>query len=208
MIGILVTGITSGLGKFLHRHYKCDGWQRAQPMPNKYYDVIIHCAHDIEEPSSNMDMMQRLFTVPCGRFIYISSIDVHKVGSLDNRLYGQSKLRCEQFVRSSYDDYLIIRPGVMLGKDSRKNTIIKLVKDEKLSVTPDSTFGILRHESLLPFIESGANGTVTVSGGSLSVKEIAEELGFAPEYGVFPYMTPPVKPTHDTMTEIKEFLRD
>lgn len=202
----LVTGVTSGLGRFLLAAVPgAEGWSRGGALPDRHFDAIVHCAHDREDPHANLDLLQRLLAVPCDRFVYVSSVDVHRAYSLDNRGYGLSKLRCEQFVRSSFPSHLILRPGAMLGRDARPNTLTRLLRGEKLRVTPDSTFGFVRHASLLPAVLSGT-GTVTVAGNAMTVKDIAAELGLCPEYGEFPYRTPPVKPTHDTITEIKEFI--
>lgn len=200
----LVTGITSGLGKFLHETLPAaTGWKRGEPLPRKHFDAVIHCAHDLRDPFANEDMLQRLFAVPCGRFVYISSVDVHKAFSLDEG-YARSKLRCEQLVRANYSDHLILRPCAMLGRHARENTLIKMLRGKKLSVTPDSTFAFIRHASLLPFLQE--SGTITLSGNRMAIKDYGIELGLCPEYGAFPYETPPVKPTHDSSNEIQEFI--
>lgn len=204
---ILITGVTSGLGKYLlETTENAEGWKRGMPLPMKYYDSIIHCAHDRNDPHANLEMLQMLQSVPCGRFVYISSIDVHKAFSLDNFAYAQTKLRCEQFVRSSFPDHLIVRPCAMMGEHMRENTLLRMLEGRRLTVTPDSTFAFVQHSTVARWLKM--HGTTTVSGNVMTVKDIAEEFGLSPEYGDFPYYTPPVKPTHDTLEEIKAFKQE
>lgn len=200
----LITGVTSGLGKHLLEAVGGDGWRRGQPLPSRYYDTIIHCAHDRNNPHANLDMLQGLYSVPCGRFVYISSVDVHKAFSLDNFAYSQSKFLCEQFVRSSFPRHLIVRPCAMAGRRMRENTLSRLLSGKKLTVTPGSTFAFIRHSS----VPLEGEGTITVSGNVMEVREIADRLGLSPEYGDFTYHTPPVRPTHDTMAEIEAFKQE
>lgn len=198
----LITGVTSGLGRHLLETRGGDGWKRGQPVPSRYYDAIIHCAHDRNDQDANIEMLHKLYSVPCGRFVYISSVDVHNAFS--GSAYAQAKLRCEQFVRSSFPDHLIVRPCAMVGKRMRENTLGRLLGGKKLTVAAGSTFAFVRHSS----IPLDGGGTVTVSGNVMAIKDIAEEFGLSPEYGDFTYRTPPVRATHDTLEEIKAFKQE
>jgi len=203
---ILVTGITSGLGKYLHNRLGCDGWKRGDSIPKKHYSNIIHCAHS-KHPHENDDMLRSLFSIPCDKFTYISSLDVYNAFHLGHTGYAMTKLRCEQFVRQSYGKHLILRLGGLIGRDARPNTLTRAISGNKVTVTPDSTFGYIQHESVVGYLSG--EGTVNVSGNAMVIRDILEELGIAaPEYGEFPYHTPYVQPTHDTLEEIREFIRD
>lgn len=203
---ILVTGITSGLGKYLHSRLECDGWSHNDPIPSKRYTKIIHCANS-KNHYENIDMLERLFSVPCDTFVYTSSVDVHSAFNLGYTGYAMSKLRCEQFVRQSYDNYLILRLGAMVGGDSRPNAIIKMLNGQKVTLSPESTISYMRHESVLPYLDR--TGTINVLGNVMKLRDIVEELGLAaPEYGEFPYYTPEIEPTHKTMEELKGYIRD
>lgn len=203
----LVTGVTSGLGRFLLRTLAgAVGWARGDPLPHNHFDRVVHCAHDLREGWNNVLLLQRLFAVPCDRFVYVSSVEVHKAYGLNGGGYPQEKAACEQFVRQHFGDHLIVRTSAMIGRDARENTVLRMLKGKRLTVTPDSTFGVVRHASLLPVIGSATVGTVTISGTVMPIKDIAEEFGLRPEYGEFPYRTPEVRPTHDTIAEIKEHV--
>lgn len=201
----LVTGVTSGLGRYLLENTEgAEGLKRGQPLPERYFDRVVHCAHDHGDPHANLDMLQCLFQVPCGHFAYVSSVEVHKAYSLDNKGYGASKLRCEQFVRASHGSHAVVRLCAMLGPHMRENTLVRMLRGKKLSVTPDSTFAFVRHATAARWVK--AHGTVTISGNIMTIQDIAAELGLCPEYGEFPYRTPPVRATHDTMQEIRDFV--
>ena len=205
MSNILVTGITIGLGKFLHRELNTDGWHRGE-VPDKHYETIIHCAHS-KTHQENADMLQRLFSVPCDKFVYISSIDVYNAFNLMHDGYALSKLRCEQFVRQSYSNHLIIRVGAMVGRDARPNSIIKAIKGEKLTVSPKARFGYVQHKAIINYLH--LCGNINISGNVKQMRDIIEELGLAaPEYGEFPYNSPEVKPTHDTIEQLKQYIHD
>lgn len=206
-MSILVTGCTSGLGRFLKEALNADGWHKGE-LPQRHYDTIIHCAHDRKNHQSAMYLLNQIYSIPCRRFIYMSTIDVHNAYNIDSGQYGLWKLRGEQFVRSSYSNHLIIRAGMMLGRYSKDNSITRLLTGKPLTVTPESTFAAVRHESILPYIVNEENGTVNACGEPIAIREIAERYDINPRYGEYRYSSPNVSPSHETMAEIWGFVKD
>ncbi len=85
---LLVTGINSGLGKYLHRHFKCDGFARGDSLPTTKYHTVVHCAvstiKDVSHDNlgayldDNVALTQRLCSsLLYEKFIYISTVDVY-----------------------------------------------------------------------------------------------------------------------------------
>lgn len=103
----LITAPETFLGQALLRAID-DAVPCGEFLPQEPFDRIIHTTH-YQQRHQNLDMLQRLFTVPCGKLVYLSSPEVHRAFSVDNKALGLAFLRCEQFIRSSYDDYLIVR---------------------------------------------------------------------------------------------------
>lgn len=203
---ILVTGITSGLGKFLQEYYQADGWKRGDPWPKCYYDMIIHCAHDREDTYANHLMMWNILGIPYGKLIYISSIDVYSAFRGEKNLYASSKLECESLIRQYSDNYLIVRPSALLGKYMRPNTLAKIRDGLPITVSKDATFGFVRHESLIPYFDN--SGTITIAGDLMTVEQIANSIGKEPQYaGIgYKYETPEYLPCVDSASEIQGYL--
>jgi len=204
MADLLVTGTTSGLGKYIASVTQCHSWNRGEPIPERYYHTVIHCAHDRTSPYQNLDILERLFAIPCRKFVYISSIDVHQPSSM----YAMNKMRCERFVRSSYDDYLIVRPGAMIGKYARPNTIMKMLRDEALTVNAESTFGLVHHSEVWQAINLMPEKTITVSGDIHTLEHYAKTYGKNPQYGNFFYKSPEVQAGYSSQRAIETYLKE
>lgn len=201
----LVTGCNSGLGKFLKEHLNCDGWNRGI-FESKYYDTVIHCAHDRNNHKSAIEILHEIHRIPCEKFIFISTVDVHNAFNLDNQ-YAYWKLKAEQFVRSSYGNHLILRCGAMIGEHAKENTITKLLNNKPLTVTKDSSFGVVHHSSILEMLDY--HGTANFIGDVMRIDEIANELEIGNVvYGDYRYITPDIKETHLTINEIKKYVRN
>lgn len=179
---ILVTGTSSGLGKFINKKLKdADSLTRESSElilnEGRHYDIIIHSAFnsagDIKHSSfknylnDNIFLTEKLTKLPHKKFIYISSIDVYpknldSVNEENNFLirdienyYGFTKLVAEEIVKNNCKDFLILRPSAMLGIDSRENSLTKILKNNvtQLSLSDKSNFNYILHEQVFSFIE-------------------------------------------------------
>lgn len=172
----LITGTSSGLGKYLHEHLGGIAFDRYTQTRYKT-DIIIHCAfnrsRDINSENlyqyiaDNIFSTERLTKVPHKKFIYISSIDVypqntkkHFEDELINvnqvsTIYAFTKLISESLIQNLCQNFLILRCSTLLGKDSKENSLIKIIKEDHPSVTlsADSVFNYILHTYVLEFIK-------------------------------------------------------
>ena len=130
----LVTGSSSGLGKFLTGHFQAVGLSRSdlkdRIRENKTYDLIIHCAFSKPKetvPGVDAEFLQQVLKIPHRKFVFVSSVDVYprdgKSHSEDEKLdlapaisaYAQAKIQCEAMVQKKPGSNLIIRPASLIG---------------------------------------------------------------------------------------------
>lgn len=160
MAKYLVTGIKSGLGKYLYENLSdvC-GLDREgfNSIKNEKYDIIIHCAFnkslEIKDYYSyledNILLTQKLLTLNYKKFIYISTIDVYS--SVLN-MYGLFKTFAESMVKQ-YKETIILRCSLLLGKNSKPNHITKLINNiDKLSLSDESIFNYITYKDVIEFI--------------------------------------------------------
>ncbi len=156
-MNLLVSGINSGLGKYIYHHFGCDGIARGTHIPvDKKYDAVIHCAvstmKDISHDNlklyidDNVYLTKKLCRVPCDKFIYISTVDIYPkrkdylwkesdkivISTSPPMLsvYGMTKLMSEVTVMD-HPNWLIMRCSSLLNSYSRKNSIIKTLDTSK-----------------------------------------------------------------------------
>ena len=213
---ILVTGTGSGLGQALLEQLGTSGLTRADDpaalRESTPYDAIVHCAFDhspkddAEKIEANLNLFEAVRSIPCRRFVYISSIDVYPKGKgpkLENQQvlpaptddsYRTIKLACEARLENSDENNLILRPTALLGKTARPNSLIRMLQDPNcsLSLAPDSRFNYVTHHQLGAFIlralHDGLSGVYNIATtGSLRLREVAEILATCPQYGKFHY---------------------
>ena len=149
------------------------------------YDAVIHCAFtpakgltSADLPAyyaDNLKLTEELLRIPCGKFIYLSSIDVYPVDKtlhaedeiiplgLPGSPYPFTKLLAEALVKSSSASHLILRPGLMLGKYMRANNLYRLLHEDpaELTLSADSAFYLVRHEDVLEFIQCALRHDLT-----------------------------------------------
>tara|TARA_Y100000361_G_scaffold154281_1_gene179284 strand:- start:4427 stop:5131 length:705 start_codon:yes stop_codon:yes gene_type:complete len=225
---ILVTGITSGLGKYIHnnipnsigltrenRHQLLDG----------DYDLIIHCAFSNERMESIDDyyefidgsilLTDDLVKVKHKKFIYISSLEVYNKPFTGYRF---GKLCSEAIVNKKANNPLMLRIPAMLGVDIRKNTVMKMLLDDKpkLTLSSDSTFNYILHSDLLNFISESEDKTGIlnfISDGNITLKKVNEIFNGNPIWGDYTYITKEVdgiklKTSEKVVTEFKKLIKD
>lgn len=178
---MLVTGTNRGLGKFLRIHFDSDRLDRETTMPVGKYDVIVHSAVSrskdinidtcIDYFSDNVSLTEKVLSIPCKKFIYISTIDVYPQSSprlwkeSDDLtfntgvpllgMYGMSKFVSESMVARFSENFLILRCAVLLNKYSRVNTIKQILDSEHhdLFVSGESKYNCVLVSDLAKFIE-------------------------------------------------------
>jgi nucleoside-diphosphate-sugar epimerase len=217
---ILISGTGSGLGRLFHEYFNSYKYDRFSSLPiNEHYDVIIHCAINSAKTvfnnqldkylNDNVLLTQQLLTIPCNKFIYISTIDVYpKLNKSWNEediieysahdtglgMYTVTKMLSESLV-IKHHDYNILRLSSMLHPHSRTNTITRIINEvaPKVYVNEQSEYNcvlgsdIIRLTDLL--IHSNIKNTVlnVVSSLNIKISEIAQIFGKVVSYGDYSY---------------------
>lgn len=180
----LVTGVGSGIGKYLYEVLGGDGLSRQnsarvlREAQNAEFDVIIHCAFnsmkDVSDRelnsyiSDNVWLTRQLIQIPHRKFIFFSTVDVYPVSRevcfeedvllLDQvtGVYGITKLMSEAMIREQLSNYLIVRPTTLVGRYMRQNTLLRIVNgdSEPLFLSSDSCFNLITYEDVVLFLKS------------------------------------------------------
>lgn len=179
----LITGIKSGIGRYLYQALGGVGLSRQtskeefESIKKKGADVIIHCAfnsrRDIDSNTlfgyadDNIFLTQRLTEVPHKKFILFSTVDVYpkdgrshmeeEVISVDDSFsfHGLTKAISESIVQHVCSDFLILRLSTLLGPFMRPNSLIKMIREEhcSLTLTGDSILNYVSYEDTLNFLK-------------------------------------------------------
>jgi nucleoside-diphosphate-sugar epimerase len=205
---ILVTGAGSGLGKYIASQIDCVVLTRnnRQEILTKYktkpFDLIIHCAFNSSKETTdyyglvedNIFLTRNVSLIPHHKFIFLSSVDVYRD---EKSLYKTSKLMAESIVQKLTTRPLVLRCGAILGNTMRKNSLRKIVEDEKpeLSLSGESTFNYILQKDILSFIQASYRNNYSgiidlVSSGNISLNHIADILGKNVKFGNYIYKTP------------------
>ena len=173
---ILVTGTSSGLGKFLSKKFNSYKFKRkntSRSILNKKWKLIIHCAYDSK--SYNIDNFKKYFddnivlsnTVSRleGKKIFISTAQVYENNKINKRkendqilhnklsTYPLSKIVCESFFNRKGN--IILRVGSMVGLSMRRNTIKKIITDNKVNINLNkkSKFSFVSYDEIYEIIK-------------------------------------------------------
>ena len=196
---ILLTGASSGLGKFLSKNLSnielFTRKNNAQDIldSGKEYETIIHCAASISHASwedvtykyfdDNTILTRQLVTIPHKKFIHISSIDIKR-----DSIYGIAKRISERIVDSYSENTLIIRPSGLIGNEMKMNTFKKIQAGQPIALTASSTMNYVNYSTILDLILSDYFGLVTVTASkNISMREIAELFNKDIQYGDIHY---------------------
>ena len=208
---ILVTGVNSGLGKYIHESLPGSvGLNRDNKdtvlQEKKDYDLIIHSAFNskrvIEEKDyyqyvqDNIFLTRDLCNLEHKKMVYISSIDVYSSECSDYKL---SKLMAESIVRRCAENHLIFRCSSMIGPTMRNNTFMKLYREDRpvVGLTAYSTFNYVLQSDILDAIVESCDKDVQgvydfVSSTTMSLFEVAKFFNKTPklQFGAHTYLTP------------------
>ncbi len=221
-MSVLVTGNQSGLGKYISREFGASGLDQDLPEEERKRllargaEVIVHCAFSAARGvdtdllgkyyQDNIRLTYEVASCPHKIFIYISSLDVYpkdgKIYSEDDQiplddihgLYPLTKLISESIVRKYCPRHIILRPGALLGKDARPNSLTRIAFEENcaLTLSGDSRFNYVLHRDIFDFIvfaiERKVTGVYNVAASeSITLGDIARMLGKEVRFGTFHY---------------------
>lgn len=178
-----ITGVNSGLGKYLYRNMGGAALTRdttpeeIEEIKTNGIETIIHCAFNSGKKADsgslydyledNIMLTKKLVSFPHKKFIFISSVDVYTKNGKEHSeeepididsvkdMYGVTKLMSEAIIQKSCRDYLILRPSALLGEYSRRNSLIKIMEEEEpaISLSGESTLNYVLHSSVLDFLK-------------------------------------------------------
>lgn len=182
---VLITGTSSGLGKFLYKNIKSFNYDRNKHhnYTDKEWDLIIHTANANSEvlslndlfnyKNSNISLTEKITNLRYKKLIYTSSTQVYqgidtqdssennlsKILSQKSYIYSFTKLISESIIMNSNPNNIILRLGSMIGEDMRKNNISKILFDRSfdLTLTPNSKIAFISHEEVFNFINKILN---------------------------------------------------
>jgi len=219
---VLTTGILSGLGKHIYENLGGIALTRdlstkdREEIKNRGADVIIHCAFNsrrgINSESlypyleDNVLLTKELVSFPHKKFVFLSSVDVYPentgvhsedeiidVDSL-NGIYGITKLMSESIVRNHCENHLILRGTALLGKYSRKNSLLRIIEDKEciLTLSGSSVFNYVLHSDILDFIKFSIDNDIKgiynlASSENVTLSEVADMLGKKVNFGSYKY---------------------
>jgi hypothetical protein len=195
MIG--VTGISSGLGRFLSANLR-----GAYPIERELYgkrkfDVIVHCGIIPIGQSQNyflenLGLFRRLNMSPETRIIFMSSVDVYDRHSE----YGQMKLAMENYITKKHPNTsVILRSGFLVGNSNRRNHLLKMIEGADIGLSEISTFSYVSHHSALETIEQlincPLNGTYNLVSQppTITLAEVGKLIGYRGAFGNHDYHT-------------------
>ena len=156
MSNIIISGTSSGLGRFLKENlnsYSYNRNGRNSSIPKSKKNIIIHTAFNSSKAilekdisdyiNDNINLTNKLLKIPHKKIIFISSVDVYptnnKIHKEENELllegsksiYSLSKLVAESLIRKKSSNSIILRVSGMLGPYIRDNAFIKILKNSK-----------------------------------------------------------------------------
>ncbi|OGM96120.1 MAG: hypothetical protein A3B86_02790 [Candidatus Yanofskybacteria bacterium RIFCSPHIGHO2_02_FULL_38_22b] len=162
---ILISGTSSGLGRYLVKELGAVPFQRIDPLEivrhkNTFYDCIIHCATDARNSitsdelltyyQSHIELTKQLLQIPHHLFVFISSSavypDLYRLNSESDiitlphdpplyGLYGLFKLLTEKMVSQNTRSSLILRCVTIVGPTSRPTNIARILRNDPTQLT-------------------------------------------------------------------------
>ena len=201
----LVTGASSGLGRYLCASLGCDAFVRGSEVTrlSSRYKYLIHCGfgrpNDYKSISeyidSQLNQFHRLLSLCDTKFIFISSIEVLANYSMDSNPYAYAKSVIESELSSVSSNVLILRPGLLFGPGMRPNQLLRICIEDapSLSLAQSSSFGIVYYQQVLDCILSDSLGIINlVSQPYITLSEVADLFTNKPLWGSYIYKTPPI----------------
>ena len=194
----LITGVGSGLGKYLLDHIPNSvGLKRGEYNLIKHedFDTIIHCAFNKENIitdykkylEDNIFLTQDLKKLNSTKFVYISTVDVYQENPT---MYAHFKRFAETLLEP---EDLILRCPMMLGSTMKPNHATKLKNNiESLGLSEESEFSYLLMDDLVEFFISGDykphKGVIDfVPKGTVKLKYVKKHFNSTTQLGEYVY---------------------
>ena len=203
---ILVTGASSGLGKYIASHIDCVALTRENAesifRTHKHFDLIIHCAFNSAKETNdyykilqdNIFLTEQLCSFSHDKFLFLSSIDVYRD---EESLYKTTKLMAESIVKKLGKRPLILRTSAIIGPTMRNNSLLKILEQENptLSLSEESTFNYVLQSDILSMIQMCAKNNYSgiidfVASKNIRLKDIADHFSKDVNFGGYTYQTP------------------
>jgi len=198
MAKFLVTGIGSGLGKYLYNTIPNSlGLDRKNfnLIKHEDYDTIIHCAFNKENIitdykkylDDNILLTQRLKNLNYSKFVYISTVDVYQENPT---MYAHFKRFSETLLNNND---LILRCPIMLGDTMKPNHATKLKDNiESLGLSGESKFNYLLMSDLAEFFISEDykqhKGVIDfVANGLIKLEDVKQHFNSTTKLGEYVY---------------------
>lgn len=179
MKNILITGTSSGLGKYLSKKFKCTPFTRksknTKKIVNTKWDLIIHCAFnpktfniiDFEKYYEDNIVLSNFISSLSGKKIFISTCAIydHIKNKIERKetarinikeiknTYAKAKYICEKFF--DIDKNIIIRLGSVIGKEIRTGSTINTIlnkKRSKIRLNESCKFSYVSYEEVYNFL--------------------------------------------------------
>jgi len=197
----LITGINSGLGKYLLKNLPNSlGLDRDNfnEIKNAEFDIIIHCAFNKENVISdyrkyiedNIFLITKLQNLRTRKFVYISTIDVYNG---PQNTYSLFKIFAESLLNNND---LCIRCSMLVGDTMKDNHLTKLFKSESnITLSGDSIFNYVLMDDLSNFFLKEdilkLSGTIDfVANDNLKLEEVKILFKSNTNFGNFIYKVP------------------
>ena len=155
---ILITGTSSGLGKFLKKKFNGVAFNRQEQISfykNKKWKLIIHAGFytgdNEKEIKQTIKLSKNISSLKAEKMIFISSLIVY---DKKKSSYKQSKIICEKFFKNKKNSY-ILRLGALIGKEMRHNTISKILLDKnpKIGLSKNSRYSFISYDEIYVLIK-------------------------------------------------------
>jgi nucleoside-diphosphate-sugar epimerase len=195
-----LVGYSGFVGSTLVKQFNFDDLYRStniSEIQDKTYDTVV-CAgapavkwlankEPLQDKQSIDSLISYLSTIKCKRFILISTVDVFKeslfavestpVNTSNLHPYGFHRYQLEEFVKTHFDDFLIVRLPGLVGPGLKKNVIYDFLNNNNLdAIDHRGIFQFYPMVNLWSDIEIAINNScklIHLTSEPISVKEIA-----------------------------------
>jgi len=136
-----IIGFTGFIGGILKKHVpECDYYnsKNIESIDNKQFDTI-YCSgisssrfkgnnNPKEDLREIISLLRHLKNIKCKKFIFISSIAIHYEED-----YGRNRKFAEDYIKSIFDDFKIVRLPSVFGSNLSKNLLYDILNDSLFS---------------------------------------------------------------------------
>ena len=197
-----LVGYSGFVGSTLLKQFHFEDLYRStniSEIQDKNYDTVV-CAgapavkwlankEPIKDKESIDSLISHISTIKCKRFILISTVDVFKdpllavestaVDTNGLHPYGLHRYQLEEFVKTHFDDFLIVRLPGLVGPGLKKNVIYDFLNNNNLdAIDHRGVFQFYPMVNLWSDIKVAINSNcklIHLTSEPISVKEIARE---------------------------------